>query len=118
MRTISKTLTALVAAATLAGGLATATESSAAPARVAYHGGYGYRGGGYYRGGNGGAAVAAGVAGLALGAALAGGGGYYGAPGYYGYAYPAYGYYGPPARTCLYWRHDRYGRPYRVSGWC
>jgi hypothetical protein len=117
MRTTKKLITAAVAAATLAGGLATATESSAQTRRS------------HHRDDRAGAAIFAGIAGLALGAAIAGdrnGQRYDYAPPYayapYPYAYAprsyAYRYRGPYARTCVYWRHDRWGRPYRVSGWC
>ena len=50
------------------------------------------------------------------------GGGY---PSYgYGYGRPYYGgyaprYYAPPRpRMCSYWRYDRWGRAYRVRGYC
>ena len=113
-----KLITAGLAAVTLAGALAASTESSA-------QGRYERRG--HDR--DGGAALAAGITGLALGAAIAGNGGHYYGGGYYAprYAYaPRYygGYYSRPyyaggyARTCYYWRHDRWGRPYRVAGWC
>jgi hypothetical protein len=115
MRTMKKIATAAVAAVTLIGGLATATESSAQGRH--YYGGHRDHDG---------AAVAAGIAGLALGAALAGNsrGGYYYGPSY-GYR-PAYygGYYQRPyysggyARTCVYWHRDRWGRPFRTTGWC
>lgn len=129
----NKIVTAAVAAATLIGGIAAASDASAQ---------------GRYRrdrGGNTGAAVAAGVAGLALGAALAnnnrgysygyapgyyggGGVGYYG--GGYGGGYYDRGYYAPPRyyaprgayyggpRTCMYWNYDRWGRAYQVPGRC
>jgi hypothetical protein len=124
---IKKTLTVALAAATLVGGLAVAGESSA---QSRHH---------YRHRDHTGAAVAAGVAGLALGAALAGRGGYssgYYSPnyGYYGPSYgPSYGYsYGyarpyydrryyaprPYARSCVYWRYDRWGRAYQVRGRC
>jgi hypothetical protein len=115
MSTMKKIITAALAAATLAGGMAAASDCSAQPRR-------------YYRYDNDGAAVAAGIAGLALGAALASNSRpsyYYGtryayAPSYgygYSYGYPR-PYYSSYARTCVYWRHDRWGRPYRIAGWC
>ena len=106
MLSTKKLLTAGLAAATLLGTLSVATESSAQRR-------------GYHRGGDG--AVVAGITGLALGAAIASGdrGYYYGpryayGPGYY-YGAP---YYAGYHRTCYYWHHDRWGRAYRVAGWC
>lgn len=133
MRTFTKILTATLAAATLAGSFAVATEANAQSRR--------YYGGRYYdRHDRTGAAVAAGIAGLALGAALSDrgrgysygygygpsygyyDGGYY-APRYYGGYYEPRGYYGVPryygrGRACTFWEHDRWGRAYRVRGWC
>ncbi|OYX31372.1 MAG: hypothetical protein B7Y99_10315 [Caulobacterales bacterium 32-69-10] len=135
----NKILVAAVAAVTLAGGIAAASDASAQ---------------GRYRrgGGNTGAAVAAGIAGLAVGAALASNRGYgYGyGPGFNGGYYgpgPVYGgfygrpIYGPPARfvgpgyyggrgyyggvygrgvgrACVFWDYDRWGRPFQVRGRC
>jgi hypothetical protein len=136
MPKIKKIMTAAVAAITLAGGLAAASDASAQRRH-------------YDRRDHTGTAIAAGIAGLALGAALSGGGnryygsnyGYYG-PGYsysYSYAQPYYGrpyyggsyydrryydrdrrgYYGRPyARACTYWQYDRWGRAYQVRGRC
>jgi hypothetical protein len=118
-----KILTAAIAAATLAGGIAAAGEASAQSR---------YRRDRDHTG----AAITAGIAGLALGAALSSGGGYYDRGyygrgyydrGYYGrpyYAPPRYyggrGYYGPRgyARTCYHWRYDRWGRAFQVPGRC
>lgn len=123
---MGKTLSAALAALTLAGGVLATSAADARP--------HGYHGGGYYHGGryyyrdrhNGDAALAAGVVGLALGAALASGGGhssyyyrdyppppryyhrYYGPPPYaYGYGYPRGG-----CRTQTYWDpyYDTYVR--------
>ncbi len=114
---MKKTLLALAATATIAGGmLATASDAEARP-YGRYYGGYraypvayGYRRYGYYpryyrRGIGVGGAVAAGVAGAVIGGALAAAAtpsyynyGYYGSPvvtyGYPAYSYPSYGYYG------------------------
>jgi len=126
-----KMITAVIAAASLVGGL---TVASAADAQSRY-----YR----HRDNDAEVAIAAGLAGLALGAAISNRGyGYsYGGRGYgypsYGYSRPYYGgYYGRPAyrpynrgyygrpyapryrQTCTYWRHDRWGRAYPVQRRC
>lgn len=122
-----KLMTAALAALTLAGGLTAATTADAQSR---------------YRRNDSSAAVAAGIAGLALGAALGSRGSTsfsYGYPSYgygygygsgYGYAQPYYGggyydrrYYAPPPRyvqprVCTYWRYDRWGRAYPVTGRC
>ena len=96
-----KILTAVVAAATIAG----AAVSASTPAEARWRGG----------------AVAAGViGGIAAGALIAGAGrpayGYGYAPGYYGYA-PAPVYYGPPAYAyspACWWQKQRFWDGY---GW-
>lgn len=129
-------LTAVVAAMTLAGGMAAATAADAQPRY-------------YHRNNDTGAAIAAGVAGLALGAALGSRGSTsysygYGYPSYsYGYAQPSYGYYDrgrgrryydrryydrryrapprayyAPPRLCTYWAYDHWGRAYPAQRYC
>ena len=130
---LKKTFTAAVAAATLAGGFAVATDASAqhrgcgqgayrgggghysGGGNRGYYNGGGYRGGGYYGGRGWGAGSI--LAGAAIGAAIAGApyyGGYYG--GYYGPSY--YGYYGAPCVRNV-WRWDPYyGRRVLVRAYC
>lgn len=115
---MKKVVAAGLAALTLGGSLSAA---GAADAQARYHGYYGHRG--YDRGGT---ALAAGIAGLAIGAAVAGQPRYYGAYPAYGYGYgpryyAPYAYYGPRPyyrTSCFFWRHDRWGRAYRVRTWC
>lgn len=130
-----KPITAALAALSLVTGL---TAASTADAQSRWRRGHD----------NTSTAIIAGAAGLALGAAISSRGGYgygYGYPSYgyrysypsygYGYGYPSYGYpsygygygrpyyapryYAPPRpRMCSYWRYDRWGRAYRVRGYC
>ena len=89
---MKRILTALVAAATLAG----AALTSSAPAEAYWRGGYGWHGGGWgWRGGGWGWGLGGFAAGAVVGAALA-------SP-YYGYPYGYYAPYPYPPPPCV-WR--------------